>query len=111
MKRVILLLTALIGAAAGAYAQDTLKTEDPASNDVVQVGILYLGSVCSGEEQPGYADFYFRVTRELKDGWVEAEFARYLTTEYARATFKPLAKTMRLNLRQMCSLQTAEPLK
>lgn len=109
MKRTLVLLAVLIAAAVGAYAQESLKVEDPAINDVVQVGVLYLGSVCSGEDKPGYADFYFRVTRELKDGWVEAEYARYLSSEYGRSSFKPWTKPMRLNLRQMCSLQVADP--
>ena len=109
MKRVIVALAVLAGAAAGAYAQEALKTEDPSLNDVVQAGVLYTGSICGGEYyNPGYHDFYFRVTRGLKDGWVETEFSRGLAFEYQRYSFKPWPKPVRLNLRQLCSIQVAE---
>ena len=70
--------------------------------------MLYAGSICSEDHKPGYADFYFRVTRRLESGWVETEYG-YLTREFSRWVFKPGSRPVRLNLAQMCSIKI-EPL-
>ena len=105
LRRAFVLLALLTGAAAGAYAQDALKQEDPSLSDAVQVGVLYSGSTCTDNHNPGYNDFYFRVTRQLRNGWVEADYSTYIAREYGRMTFKPWSKPLRINLTQMCSIQ------
>lgn len=110
MKRVFVVLALLIaGAVTGAYAQDILKQEDPAVNDVVQIGVIYAGSICSEEHKPAYSEFYFRVTRMLANGWVEAEYNSYMAYEYHRYKFTPFKRPLRLNLAQMCSIQPFVP--
>lgn len=113
MKRVVVLLVLLLaGAVAGAVAQQSLKTEDPASIEVVQLGVLYKGSVCSGEDRtPTYTEFYFRPVRTLASGWIETEYSSTsLDRINGRYEFRPWPKPVRLNLQRMCSVRVAEPI-
>ena len=104
MKRIVVALAVLVGAAAGAYAQETLKQEDPVRTDVVQIGVLYTGSICRDDHNPGYNDFSFRVIRDLERGWVEADYG-YMSREYGRIVFRTSDKSLRLNLDHMCSIR------
>jgi hypothetical protein len=113
MKRLALVLLVLIGAAAGAYAQVALQEEQP-STAVVQNGILYGASFCVSDPnwqyglRPQYS-FFMRPTRQLADGWIEAEVAQRVTVDSRGAqTFVPEKAPTRLNLHQMCEISVAE---
>ena len=108
MTRALVLAAVFCGAAAGLYAQAALQKEDAEITDVVQTGVLYSGSICSGDYQPGYADFYFRVIRVLKDGWIEVDYARSVTRSFSQLSFKPETKPLRMNVRRMCLIRVAE---
>ena len=107
MKRVVVLLAVLSGAAAGAYAQDALQKEPPSSTSTVWPGVIYGASTCSGDHTPGTVEFYFRETRQLEGQWIETDYAWGLTREYSRYEFKPIATPVRLNLEHLCSIQIA----
>ena len=109
MKRALVLLSVLACTAAGAVAQEALTQEDPTRDDVVQVGVLYSGSICSENQKPGYSEFFFRVTRRLQNGWVETEYTSNISHQYGRVVFKPWPKPLRLNLAQVCSIQILGP--
>lgn len=109
MKRLLVVFAVLIGAAAGAYAQDSLAKEPPGSASTVWPGVIYGGSVCSGDHTPASIEFYFRETRQLEGHWIETEYAWSLAREYSRAVFKPMATPLRLNLDRLCSIQVIAP--
>lgn len=107
MKRVVVVLAVLIGAAAGAYAQADLQKEHPGQTSAVWPGIIYGGSTCAGDHTPGSVEFYFRETRQLEGHWIEVEYAWGMSREYQRDVFKPMTRPVKLNLDRLCSIQVA----
>ena len=111
MKRALVVLAlVLIGAAAGAHAQNQAGQEVQPSSDVMQIGVLYNASFCIADpawqygSRPQYS-FYMRPLRPLADGWIEAEVANRMAKKANQDyEFVPEKTLRRINTRQLCEL-------
>lgn len=109
-RALVVLALVLIGAAAGAYAQNSAGQESQPSSDVMQVGVLYAASFCIADPEWQYGSrpqysFYMRPLRPLADGWIEAEVANRLTRKSTQSSeFVPEKTLRRINTRQLCEL-------
>jgi hypothetical protein len=103
--------------ASGAALAQSVFPQEQASNEVFQQGVIYTGTFCQLPTDSSYeTTFFFRLTRFLKDGWLEVEIGHPYPEQRAFGVRRGSAygveiappRLRRINPAQLCWIEPYE---